>query len=153
AHAAKDNQPAGDKVQKQVVPVGDQVGAAAQNIKAGVVEGRHGVEQADADGVPQRPGTRKRQKAQRRAGQHKTNRGNEDAFDKLDNAAAGIQVHAFFDKVAAAQVNPLAHQQNDTGADRRNPKPADLDQPAQEKVSNRGEGIAGIHRNQAGHAD
>ena len=49
ADAAEDDQRAGDKVQRDIVPERRKIPPAAEDVKAGVVECGNGVKQADAD--------------------------------------------------------------------------------------------------------
>ena len=48
---AKEYQQAGDQIQQHIIPVGDQILHAAQNIKPRIIKGSYGVKQADAQGA------------------------------------------------------------------------------------------------------
>ena len=151
--AAKKDQPAGDQVEQQIVPVGDQVLEVAQDVKAGVVEGGDGVEQADAQRPDGRVVLHKDEKAERRAGQLKDQGGQKDSLDQPDQAAAGIDVGGLADQGAALQVDALAHGDDDACAHRGDAQAAHLDQPGQDGLAQGGEGVARVDGNQTGDAD
>ena len=111
------------------------------------------MEDADADGLDQGPGAHKGQKAEHRSRRLKDQGRPENAADKLHDAPAGVQVHGFPHHVAAFQVHTAAHEQDDAGAHRRDAQPAHLDEQAQDGLAQRGEGVPGVHRDQAGDAD
>ena len=150
---AADDEGAGDQVEQNVILIGDQAGAAAQDVEAGVVEGRHRMEDADADGLGPGAGAHKGKEAEHRARRLKDQGGPEDAADELHDAVAGVQVHGFPDHIAAFQVHAAAHEHDDAGAHRRDAQTAHLDEQPQDELSQGGEGIPGVHRDQAGHAD
>ena len=150
---SEENQSAGGQVQHDAILIRYQVLKISQYIKAGIVERRHRMEQADSHRPKRRIILYKDKKAQDRPGQLKNQRRPQHAAYKPDGATVGIQIGGLLDQAPAFQVELFPHGQHNSRADGRDAQPADLYQQRKNHLSEGREGVSRVHGDQPGHAD
>ena len=150
---AEENQPAGDQVHHDVILIRYQVLIIPQYVKAGIVERRNRMEQADSHRPKRRIILHKNRKAQDCSGQLKNQRRPQHAAYKPDGAPVGIQIGGLPNQAPAFQVELFPHGQHDSRADGRDAQPADLYQQRENKLPKGREGVSRVHGDQSGHAD
>ena len=144
-YAAKENQSAGDKVQKQAVLIGDKVAHAAQNIKSGVIKGCNGMKKTDSNRFQNRIVLCKYRETEYSARQFKSSGDGENFFQQPYHAAIAAQVHGLPKYGTSLQIHSPAHGQHDPRPDCSYSQPAGLNQKTNNGLPQRGEGIGGIY--------
>ena len=153
ADAAHDDERIGDDVQQQIIPVGDQAGAAAQCVKPRIIKGSNRVKNTEPE-RPQRhviPG--KGRKAQHRARCLAQHRHEQDSPHELDHAVQAFDIQRLPHKRAALQADAPPGHKGQPHADGRHAQTADLDQHRDDQLAEQTEGVTGVHHDQPGDAD
>ena len=150
---SEENQSAGGQVQHEAILIRNQVLKISQYVKAGIVERRHRMEQADSHRPKRRIVLHKNRKAQDCSGQFKNQRRSQHAAYKPNGAAVGLQIGGFPNQAPAFQVKLFPHGQHNSRADGRDAQPADLYQQRENHLSEGREGVSCIHGDQSGYAD
>ena len=153
ADAAQDDHPIGDKVQPKVIAVGDQAVAAAQHIEPCIVKGSDRVEHADPGGMQRRIVPGKHRVAGHRADAlHQQSHGHNGPH-QLDHAPETFHVEGLPHQAAAAETDAPPRRNGQPHADRGYAQAPQLHQHCQHGLAEQRKGIAGVHRDQPGHAD
>ena len=153
ADAAQNDQHAGDQIQPHAVMVGDQVAHAAQNIEARVVERRDGVEHADPCGVQRREVPHEHREAPHRPGQLEPQCEDQYAPHQADHAFQTVHVEGLAHEGAALEADAPPRGQRQPHTDGGDAQAPHLDERRHNELAHGGEGIGGVHHDQAGDAD
>ena len=150
--AAEDDQAAGRQVQKDVVLIRDQIAQPAQDVKARVVEGRHGMEHAD----PERPWQgiipAEHEKAQDGSRNLKKQRHQKDRPHQLDDPPEAVHIQSLLGQEPSPDADALSGRQDQSHAHGGDAESADLDQHRHHRLPEGGKMIRHVNGDQTRHA-
>ena len=133
--------------------IGSQILIIAENIKARIVKCGDGMEKGKSDGFSEREIPNENEKAEARAEKLKDHRRDENITHKGHESAPRVKIQGFFDKRSSLYIHFLSHGKNDARANGGKPKAAHLNEERQEKLSERGKGIACINGDKTRYAN
>src|SRR5699024_6677733 len=153
SQTAENDQDTGDHIQKHIIPVRDQVLKSSQNIEARVVKGRDRMEDTDTQCMYRRIILYKYDKTQHCAGALETKGRKKHRLDQFNDTLITVDVQRLADHDSGLYADTLLDRKHESHAHRSHSQTSDLDQRRNDALTEGGEMIRCVNRDQTSHTD